>query len=71
MLLHAASEAQDSNFLTRILGQTESFALLERRHLVEGLVVLGMLEAAEVDALAVQHQVRELFGQFDFGLGGF
>lgn len=56
--------------LTRTLGQAEGFALLEGRHLVEGLAVLGVLEAAEVDALAVQHQVRQLFGQFDFGLGG-
>lgn len=27
-----------------------------------------MLEAAEVDALAVDDDVRQLFGKFDFGL---
>lgn len=59
------------NFLTRTLGQSEGFALLEGRHLVEGLVLLGVLEAAEVDTLAVQNQVGELLGQMNFGFGGF
>jgi len=51
--------------LTRGLGQAEGFALLQGGHLVEGLRVLGVFEAPEVDALAVDDHVGQLFGQFD------
>lgn len=40
-----------------------SLGLRERRHLVELGVDARVLEAAEVDALAVDHAVGELLGQ--------
>lgn len=63
---NVGQDGQGDKVLTCRVGQVESFALLEGRHLVEGVAVLGMLEAAEMDALAVDDHVRELFGQFDF-----
>lgn len=56
-----------SRTFTWSVSQVESFALLERRHLVEGLVVLGVFEAVEMDTLAVDDDVWERFGKFDFG----
>lgn len=49
--------------LTRLLRQLHSLSLLVGGHLVEAQVLLGILKAVEVDALAVDHHVRQLFGQ--------
>lgn len=50
--------------LTRLLGQLHGLPLLEGGHLVEAEVVPRVFEAVEVDALAVDHHVRQLLGQF-------
>lgn len=42
---------------TRSLSQVESFTLLEGRHLVETVAVLGVFKAIKVDALAVDDDV--------------
>lgn len=49
------------------LSQVEGFTLFEGGHLVEGLVVFGVFKAVEVNALTVDHEVGQLFGQFDLG----
>lgn len=50
--------------LTRLLGQLDGLPLLEGGHLIEAQVFLRVVEAVEVDALAVDHHVRQLLGQF-------
>lgn len=57
-------KAPASPSLTRLLGQLHGLPLLEGRHLVEAQVFPGVLEPVEVDALAVDHHVRQLLGQF-------
>lgn len=43
--------------------QILGFAFLEGGHLVAGLFLTWMLEAVEMDALAVDHQVGQLFSE--------
>lgn len=49
--------------LTGLLRQLHGLSLLVGGHLVEAQVLLGVLKAVEVDTLAVDHHVRQLFGQ--------
>ena len=54
--------------LTGGVCQAEGLALLQGGHLVEGLRVLGVLEATEVDTPAVEDHVGQLLCQLDLGL---
>lgn len=56
-----------SKMFTWSISQVESFTLLEGRHLIEAMVVLGVFKAIKMDTLAEDDHVWELFGKFDFG----
>lgn len=47
------------------LSQVECFTLLEGCHLIAGLVFPGMFKAVEVDTLAVDDDIWQLFSKFD------